>query len=119
MFPKLRKGILIAAGVFLAAIVAEAIFAGGPPPTEPGGYADVASCKRAALDRLKAPATADFAPAGEWSHGKRADGALFVRGWVDAENGFGAKLRSDVVCTFDYPTGQGGRRRVRAEILSR
>lgn len=50
-------------------------------------------CQGFADQRLKAPATADYnltarQKGGEW----------VVSGTVDSENGFGAKIRTDVVC---------------------
>lgn len=52
--------------------------------------------------RLKAPGSADF-PSQVWNKedvhvSKQADGGYRVAAWVDAQNSFGAKLRSKWVC---------------------
>src|SRR5215469_5411499 len=60
-------------------------------------------------DRLKAPSTAKFS---DWVWDKdkigvsgSAESGYVVRGWVDAQNSFGAKLRSKWVCHL-RPTGR-------------
>ena len=57
----------------------------------------VSACKRAVNLQLKAPGSAEFAPWEEWT-AYRDGTKRVVNGWVDAQNSFGAKLRSDVRC---------------------
>ncbi|ROO51081.1 hypothetical protein EDC02_5945 [Micromonospora sp. Llam0] len=53
-------------------------------------------CQEPIKDRLKAPATAEFPPAEV-----KKNGAIYsVTGDVDAENGFGAKIRTGYKCTI-------------------
>ena len=57
------------------------------------------ACKSAVSDQLKAPSTADFQ--GNTSVDYRTTGGdnIIVTGWVDSENSFGAKLRTNWSCT--------------------
>lgn len=57
------------------------------------GYSAEYYCKEFVKDRLKAPSTADFAV----SH-TGVGPQYHVSGTVDAENSFGAKIRSDFTC---------------------
>ncbi len=58
-----------------------------------------AMCQDFVKQRLKAPSTADF----PWSYDDKVaelgGGRWQVRGYVDAQNGFGAQIRSNFVCT--------------------
>jgi hypothetical protein len=57
-------------------------------------------------DQLKAPSTAEFSPHGETRVAyNEADDTYTVRGWVDAQNSFGAKLRSKYICTVRNTVG--------------
>ncbi len=47
---------------------------------------------------LKSPSSADFCSSSEASVAPVGLGQYRVRGWVDAQNSFGAKLRSDFSC---------------------
>lgn len=46
---------------------------------------------------LKAPSTADF-PWFDWQVKKVEDNKYFVKSYVDSENSFGAKIRTNFVC---------------------
>lgn len=74
-----------------------------PPPSSPSTGPSAAKTSTAALieachegvkNRLKSPGTAKFG--GEFQRGSTPPE---VAGWVDSENGFGALVRSDWVCT--------------------
>lgn len=80
-------GPLIAA-VVVAICVAKSSGSDGPRVGDA-----VVACKRFVEERLTAPATADFS--GETVTG---EGPFTVTGTVDAENAFGAKLRSTYTC---------------------
>jgi len=56
-------------------------------------YEAIAQCEARIEDLLKAPATADF------NSTATGGGTWTVRGTVDAENGFGALIRSEYQCT--------------------
>ncbi len=69
------------------------------PPDDPGVYQASAACKEFVLARLKAPSTAKF----QESYGASVTTALGSGGYrmisyVDAENAFGAPLRSSFIC---------------------
>lgn len=56
------------------------------------------ACKESVLARLKAPATSDFPEPIDIRRNKKDASAFFVMGAVDAQNGFGAKLRQNYLC---------------------
>lgn len=67
-------------------------------PYDPNNPSEAeAQCKGFADKRLKAPATADYELTASQSTGQWT-----VTGTVDAENGFGAKVRSDVMCELHF-----------------
>lgn len=59
------------------------------------GDADLSLCEDAVKNRLKAPATAVFSG---FEKEEMDSHLTAVRGYVDAENGFGAKIRSSFKC---------------------
>jgi hypothetical protein len=62
------------------------------------------ACREAVKVRLRAPSTADFQGTvlGEWTvTGEK--GSYLVTSFVDAQNGFGAKIRTRFVCGVDHP----------------
>lgn len=52
---------------------------------------------------LKAPATADFPNITQWAFAKK-EGIVTVQSYVDAENGFGANIRSEFQLVIDNST---------------
>lgn len=66
-------------------------------------------CKGFVKERLKAPSTAKFRDFyqddGEVQVDRNTDGTYTVTSTVDAQNSFGAKLRSTFTCTV-HPTGK-------------
>lgn len=68
------------------------------------GDAEVVTCQNLVKDNLSSPSTADFVGVPSYSGG-------VIRGEVDAQNGFGATVRSAFQCT---DTGDG---RVRLDYL--
>jgi hypothetical protein len=56
--------------------------------------------KRFITDQLKAPSSAEFSGTifPEYRYSKLPDGSWRISSWVDAQNGFGAKLRKNWVC---------------------
>jgi hypothetical protein len=56
------------------------------------------NCRDLAEKKLKAPSTADFASRDSWKVWKDNKGQWNAVGYVDAQNSFGAKIRSNVIC---------------------
>lgn len=77
---------------------------GGSDSTEPddggGGSMAEVMCENFVTDRLKAPSTADFP--GADSVDELGSDEYEVTASVDSENGFGAMIRTDYVCTIRY-----------------
>jgi hypothetical protein len=85
--------VIAAAGVYLVA--------SSQPSAEKRERQDMenlllARCERAVEARLKAPSTADFG--GERVASTTSGSTWTATGWVDAENGFGANVRTDWKC---------------------
>ena len=90
------KMLLIGAAAFVALAVVASIFAPDGPPGDPiGAYV---FCENVVEDRLRAPATAQFAGYNEEDVAHISEGVWRVESYVDAQNGFGAMLRSDWSC---------------------
>jgi len=56
-------------------------------------------------DRLKSPSTADFGHCFDATITKLDSVTFGVSNWVDAENSFGAKIRTHFVCTVKWTGG--------------
>jgi hypothetical protein len=64
-------------------------------------------CSQFVKDRLKAPASADFAEYRDEGTSVTKTGKTYtVIGYVDAENSFGANIRTNYVCTVRYQSGR-------------
>lgn len=61
------------------------------------------SCQKAIKEILKSPSTAKFPSLSKWYMWKE-DGLTYVQGYVDAQNSFGAELRSDFQFIIDGRT---------------
>lgn len=59
------------------------------------------SCTSAVKEKLKSPTSADFPRTGQEIVKLGDSGLVVVRGYVDAENSFGAKIRSRYTCRVD------------------
>jgi hypothetical protein len=80
-------------------------------------YAAYSRCNDELKLELKAPGTAVFSSERESRHIVQGD-SIMIAGYVDAENSFGAKLRSNWVCVVrDF--GASGQRLVSATMLPR
>ncbi len=53
-------------------------------------------------DQLKAPSTAKFQPFLQQQIEDLGDGRYTIRAWVDSQNGFGAMIRTNYICTVKY-----------------
>lgn len=68
--------------------------------SDEGGPGDAyRACERAVEASLRAPATADFSGVSGSEISDQGGGLWDVVGYVDAENGFGANIRTDFTCT--------------------
>lgn len=78
-----------------------------PPSSSPETKASYAYffCQDLVKGRLKAPATADFPTFPTHSTGMGGDGLVVIRSYVDAQNGFGAMLRTNFRCKLQYTGG--------------
>lgn len=86
----MRTGIALGALLLLAGC--------GGEPYSPNNPAEAeAQCEGFADQRLKAPATADY----DLNASQTTSGWTVV-GTVDSENGFGAKVRSNVTCVLHF-----------------
>jgi hypothetical protein len=64
-------------------------------------------CTQFVKDRLKAPATSDFAEYRDEGTSVTKTGKTYtVLGYVDAENSFGANIRTDYTCKVRYKSGR-------------
>lgn len=61
------------------------------------------SCEKTIKELLKSPSTAKFPGASKWSMWKE-EGLTYVQGYVDAQNSFGAELRSEFQFIIDGST---------------
>ncbi len=72
-----------------------------PGDDGPDDYAAIDVCHQEVSDQLRAPATADFGGETVTHTGDR----YTVVGHVDAQNGFGAQIRTNWVCNATYVSG--------------
>jgi hypothetical protein len=89
------------------------------PPTVPDSVMMYVQCQELVKDRLKAPSTAKF-PAitqvKKGTFGEPEDSLYRIIGFVDAQNTFGAALRSDFKCDMRW---RGGDRFLPVDIIVR
>jgi hypothetical protein len=86
------------AGLLVAVTAAGLLTAcGGSSSGGEGGAYD--ACERAVESQLKAPSTADFSGIFDSEITDNGDSTYDVVGYVDSENSFGAKIRSNWTCT--------------------
>lgn len=57
-----------------------------------------AACQPVIINQLRAPTTAKMSPFADAKIYRRTDGTIELDGTVDAQNGFGAMLRSGYYC---------------------
>ena len=100
--------------VVLVAIAVIALLAVGPLAGQAWAKGSKAGawdvCSQFLIDRLKAPATADIAEYGDPDTSVSKSGKTYtVVAFVDAENSFGANIRTDYICTVRYTSGRSYR----------
>lgn len=65
-------------------------------------------CQQFVQDKLKAPTTANFAPYSAQTATVVSAGTFDVQGYVDAQNSFGANLRTTYQCRVRAPVARDG-----------
>lgn len=98
------KGCAIGCLGFILIVVLIGLCSGGgdtvsTPTASSGdpGSAAYSACTRAVRERLRAPSTADF-PWADYRWAKREGGDYLITSHVDAQNAFGAQIRSNWMC---------------------
>lgn len=84
------------------------LFKSGQSPTKvevPSDGGAIVMCQRFVEARLKSPKTADF-PFLDRPSVARDGSSFVVRSYVDAQNAFGATLRSNFVCKVTHKGGE-------------
>ena len=89
-------------GLAIAVLAIIAIGKCSGTSTRIDGFRAQVDCERFVLNSLKSPSSASFAPYQELIITGSGDGPWTVKGWVDAQNSFGAKLRSQYSCAVQY-----------------
>jgi hypothetical protein len=77
----------------------------GGEPSAPDNTLALAMSHVFVQQRLKAPATADFAPMSQSTITDLGAGRWRVTAWVDSENSFGARLRTGYVAVLRWTGG--------------
>jgi hypothetical protein len=72
-----------------------------PVPATGSEAAAWTACERFVSDQLKAPSTAEFSGF-DTKISDLGNGRYVVRGYVDAENSFGAMIRNDYLCRVEH-----------------
>lgn len=90
---------VIVGALFVGALVARA---GTPPDRTTDAYV---ACRQFVRDRVATPATAEFPPTSGARITGDGDGPYVVAATVDAENSFGALVRSEFTCTVSRVEG--------------
>lgn len=88
--------------VWLAAAVVAMVAACGGPSTMDQTTRDFLAydaCKEAVSQQLKAPGSADFQSRLDVDYTTSGGDNITVAGWVDAQNSYGAKLRTSWACS--------------------
>lgn len=87
------------------ALIASSAFLIGGCGTEPEGPTEndrmVSACREKIADELKSPGTAEFGPMEISDESKYAGFTNQIVTWVDAQNGFGATVRVDAICSLN------------------
>jgi hypothetical protein len=93
---------------FSVAILGATTACSAPPsgPPEPDTIGAWVACQEFVGKRLKAPSTADYQSYDKGGVTIKTDSSFTVRGYVDAQNSFGAKLRSTYTCEVHSAANQ-------------
>ncbi len=114
------KTAIVLVGILVAIIVAFVKFGSGSGSGSTRSYDAVdfsIQCEAMVAQQLKAPRTAQFQGSDKYGDGphsiKTTSSGFHWLGFVDAQNSFGALLRTSFVCTYDMSTGS-----VKANVLN-
>ena len=91
---------------FILFAIISKILGFGSSPDKPSGPDQIdaqATCQVSIEDALKAPSTASFS---DWSSVSTGSEGYEISGVVDAQNSFGAMLRSPFVCILKIENGE-------------
>lgn len=109
-----RKGFLLVVAIVVLIIVANLGSGGGSSPAG-GGSGGVTVqheaveayvvCQQFVEDRLKAPSTAEFGGPYSQVTAHNGGGRYTVDTYVDAQNSFGAMIRTDFTCVVQHKSG--------------
>lgn len=95
--------------VLAAGTVAFLLYAMASSDSGPETYGDSharAHCETYLTGMLKAPGSAEFSSGSDTKISGTSPGPFTVRGFVDAQNSFGAKLRRNYLCTVTFKEGK-------------
>jgi hypothetical protein len=99
--------------VFIATAFILGIFAtiSKPSTKKKNNYASLAfvQCQEFVRDRLKSPSSSDF-PFADYTSWRVGDDKYIIKSYVDAQNTFGAMIRSDWKCEILYTGNTSGSR---------
>lgn len=104
-----RRALWVGSAVVAVAVIAavrnappEPVESPGPPPARHSNYMAHSMCERWVRRRLDTPSTAKFARPRDSTITHEGGGTYVVRSYLDAQNLFGAMVRSQFVCTTSY-----------------
>lgn len=103
--PKQQKNLLIGIGSFiLVCFICICAFSLYNPPAGPKDYKTMSYyiCQLYVENSLKAPSTADFAPSLDANIRDLGNNTFEISSYVDAQNSFGAVIRTDFYCKLQY-----------------
>jgi hypothetical protein len=97
---------VVTLGAFAILAIGSSDSSSGSPAPSHDKISAYTMCQQFAEDRLKAPSTADWPWGASDATTDLGDGRYRVRTHVDAQNSFGAMIRSQVDCTVKF-VGEG------------
>ena len=96
------KILLIITAIIILLVVIKSFQTPVKISTEPNKYSAIAIAEKFVKQSLKAPSTAEFSPMDETKINIFEDNDVWVDGYVDAQNSFGAMLRSRYSVKMKY-----------------
>jgi len=111
----MRTGTWFIILALVALAIASLACGGGSDPSAPDA---AVTCRFFVEEHLRAPSTAKHAPLSQTdiTESTVTSGSWTVRAWVDAENAFGAMIRTRYICRVQY-VDDGNWRLVDLEFL--
>ncbi len=105
---RLLLGVIVAALVIgLGGLVIGLVWFGSTAREGVENHGAAWACRDFVTNRLRAPATASWPWLDEEKVTRAADGAFTVRSYVDAQNAYGANIRTRYTCVVRPPTSDG------------